>query len=96
MKKVTHTRCCDCSAETLSAEPGVSTEYYMVHDEVWAAAGMDTRGHLCVGCLESRLGRQLHRHDFVDAPVNDAAITPTPRFAWSWRSERLLDRLTAP
>jgi len=30
--------CTDCGAETLSAEPGVPTEYYMVHDRIWRAA----------------------------------------------------------
>jgi hypothetical protein len=89
------TRCYDCKAETLSLEPGVSTEYYMVRAEVWNAAGME-RGYLCIGCLETRIGRQLHRRDFARVPLNDISVKPTPRYAWSYRSKRLLDRLTAP
>ena len=61
-------------------------EWYMVHDRVWAAAGMDTgtiplggRGFLCVGCLEARLGRRLRRRDFIDAPVNWPSAIDTPR-----------------
>jgi hypothetical protein len=27
---------------------------------------------LCLGCLEARLGRQLHSGDFTPAPINDA------------------------
>ena len=86
--------CVDCRAETLSAEPGIPTEYYVVHDELWALAGMGPHGHLCIGCLEQRLGRRLIPADFTTAPVNRPGIQPTPRFAWSYRTQRLLDRLT--
>jgi hypothetical protein len=86
--------CLDCGTETLSNEPGVPTEYYTVHDAVWADAGMGD-GCLCIGCLESRLGRRLHRADFTSAPVNDL-MTSNTRYCWSWRSARLIDRLTSP
>jgi putative DNA primase/helicase len=36
----------------------------------------------------------LGSRDFTDAGINDPDIQPTPRFAWSWRSERLRERLT--
>jgi len=40
-------------------------EIYMVHDSLWAAAGMEPLGgHLCIACLEARLGRQLCWNDF--------------------------------
>jgi len=46
----------------------------MVHDEVWAKAGMAARGFLCLGCLDERLAAAGHRHlrlaDFTKAPVN--------------------------
>ena len=67
----------------------------MVHDHIWAAAHADPRAWLWVGCLEARLDRQLHWGDFTAAGVNDVTIKPTPRFAWSWRTDRLLDSLTA-
>ena len=87
--------CHDCGTGTLSVEPGVPTEYYVVHDHVWEAARAPAVGYLCIGCLETRLGRQLHRGDFTTAPLNDLSYH-RPDKAWWWRSERLRDRLTAP
>ena len=86
--------CTDCRTGTLSLEPGVPTEFYMVHDDLWAEAGMD-RGYLCIGCLETRLGRRLHRGDFTAAEVNDLSCH-CPGRPWWWRSNRLRDRLTTP
>jgi hypothetical protein len=60
--------CADCGMCTSpydsfgEAIPG-AWEHYMVHDHVWAEAGMD-KGHLCIGCLETRLGRELASEDF--------------------------------
>jgi hypothetical protein len=45
-------------------------EYYMVRNDVWRAAGLH-RGLLCVGCLERRIGRQLHQQDFKDVETNE-------------------------
>jgi hypothetical protein len=39
-------------------------EDYGVHDQVWRQAVPDGKGMLCVGCLETRLGRQMTRDDF--------------------------------
>jgi hypothetical protein len=63
----------------------------MVRDEVWERAWADRdrlphgKEFLCVGCLETRLGRMLTHADFTDAPVN----TYSKRGA----SARLRDRL---
>lgn len=57
-------RCVDCGTNTMD-------EYYMVHDEVWSAAGMKKDGGmLCIGCLEGRLGRSLSAADFSPVPIN--------------------------
>jgi len=56
---------------------------YMVHNDVWAAAGL-TDGWACVGCLEERLGRELTPDDFGDFFSRD------PLFE---RSERLTSRI---
>jgi len=72
--------CIDCAACT-----NCNGEYYMVHDEVWLEANPKDKGMLCVGCLESRLGRLLTKDDFIDAPVN---------LLWgNWGSTRLKMRL---
>jgi hypothetical protein len=90
------TSCIDCGMECLSLEPGVRTEYYMVCDDIWAAAGMGhDDGYLCIGCIEHRLGRPLHRADFTHAHINDPSISDD-LIAWSWRTDRLRSRLTAP
>jgi hypothetical protein len=66
----------------------------MVHDEIWAAAHMAPNGgFLCIGCLERRLRRRLTPADFIDAPINNPAFRATPRYAWSYRTRRLRDRL---
>ena len=41
---------------------------------------------LCIGCLETRVGRRLTRADFINAPVNDPAFFP--------HSKRLTEMLT--
>jgi hypothetical protein len=66
-------------------------EYYMVHNSVWKSAGMPVKkvgkhsGYLCIGCLETRLGRKLCGSDFTNTPVND----PTN----PWKTPRLISRL---
>jgi hypothetical protein len=88
------TNCRDCGRETLPNASGAACEWYMVHDEVWAAAGMAPRGGcLCVGCLESRLGRRLVARDFPLERINDLSVADQ-RWAWSWRTPRLRRRLT--
>jgi hypothetical protein len=85
------TQCCDCGLGTLAAG-----EWYMIKQAVWetAWAGRRKPWHalpgqeiLCIGCPETRIGRKLVQCDFTDAPVNDLNDE-------SYRSERLLDRLT--
>lgn len=60
-------KCEDCSADTIEIH-----EYYMVHDAVWNAVVPAAQKHifLCVGCLETRLGRRLVPDDFPDVPLN--------------------------
>jgi hypothetical protein len=57
--------CCDCGANTAPAENRRGRwEHFIVHDDVWAAAGMaHDGGYLCVGCIEARLGRVLRADD---------------------------------
>jgi len=83
--------CKDCETDTCPVEWGYRAEWYMVKQEVWEAAGMRS-GYLCIGCIESRLGRQLRADDFTDAPVNNLKIADS-RYAWSYRTPRLTSRL---
>lgn len=61
--------CVDCGVNTRRIN-----EYYMVKNEIWRRAHQDGssgfKGMLCIGCLESRLGRLLKAEDFTLAPVN--------------------------
>ena len=85
------TRCADCGLGTPTAG-----EYFMVRNEIWetAWAGRLKPWHalpgqqvLCVGCLETRIGRTLMARDFTAAPCNGPG--------WNSKSERLRNRLTA-
>jgi hypothetical protein len=59
-------RCADCLVNTAAIG-----DYYIVHDTVWAAAGMaETDGMLCLDCLANRLGRPLQFSDFPLLPIN--------------------------
>jgi hypothetical protein len=51
----------------------------MVTDEAWAIANPKKYGMLCIGCLESRLGRTLTGDDFPDYPINDGIFGMSPR-----------------
>ncbi len=76
-------RCRDCGVDTDAID-----EYYMVADPVWKQAAKGVDGHLCIGCLERRLGRTLHSGDFTDRPVNTTSQLR--------RSPRLASRLRLP
>lgn len=57
--------CMDCKKSCYKLN-----EYYMVQDTVWLEAISSHKGLLCVGCLESRLGRKLVGRDFILCPLN--------------------------
>lgn len=67
--------CVDCGIHTVKIG-----EYYMVHNHLWPGVKM-----LCLGCLETRLGRQLVKEDFKDCDANHKP--------WLKQSERFLERL---
>lgn len=72
--------CLDCGVDTSDID-----EYYMVHDSVWDQSGMNEHdGMLCIGCIETRLGRTLKADDFSSYPIN---------MGFFGRSERFLQRL---
>jgi hypothetical protein len=92
--------CADCGVDTTPPLNGdrrykVRHEWYVVRDAIWKAAGMKDRVivageagyYLCIRCLERRVGRELRRADFTDAPVNAP---------WRRDSDILADRKSRP
>lgn len=73
--------CKDCGMNTA---PMAGNEYYAVTDEVWKA-GKGRRHVLCIGCLETRIGRKLKGADFPMLSIN---------FIFPW-SARLASRMGA-
>jgi hypothetical protein len=56
-----HNLCRDCGVDTVAIG-----HWYMISDELWAAAKMAPNGGtLCLPCLERRLGRRLMYRDFT-------------------------------
>jgi hypothetical protein len=87
-------RCADCDVDTTDID-----ERYMVDFELWErVVGWRECGdlavygpgaiHLCVGCLEDRLGRTLTAADFIACSLNTHPAFP--------RSPRLLERMRKP
>lgn len=75
--------CADCGTNT--STPHGNSEYYVIHTDLWEQIGMTVNGGmLCIGCVESRLGRELTGDDFVNCCAN---LEPDV-------SERLRDRRT--
>jgi hypothetical protein len=74
--------CCDCGESTYELN-----EYYVVWDHIWELAP-NKKGMLCIGCLETRLGRKLNSTDFPPLPVNTDHL--------GFRSTRLVSRIESP
>ena len=75
-----NSKCLDCAVDTHEIN-----EYYMVHDELWLMANPADYGELCIGCLESRIGRKLNANDFTNYAVNKGFFE---------QSDRLKERLS--
>jgi len=56
--------CIDCGVDVFE----IHENAYMTTDAVWQAARAN--GPLCIGCIESRLGRTLVPDDFGNEPIN--------------------------
>lgn len=83
----------DCNMDTFK----LPSEFYMLHYELWeeAVAAPDRGRMLCIGCVETRLGRKLTNKDFHPGKDNDGGINSLGYDLGSPRSERLIDRLTS-
>jgi len=58
-------KCLDCRVDT-----GHIGEHYFINTSTWLAIVGSNKGMLCIGCLETRLGRKLNRADFPDVYIN--------------------------
>lgn len=72
--------CLDCKIDT-----GKTHEHYFINTVTWLSVVQTTKGMLCVGCIETRLGRQLVAADFPQVSVNSPSYEP--------KSLRLLNRM---
>lgn len=70
------------------AEAGMSPDGDAWWDDYGHWHDENASGHLCIGCLEDRLGRELTRADFTDARINEIGAT--------LQTERLRNRLARP
>jgi hypothetical protein len=74
--------CLDCGVDT-----GKIGEFYYINLPLWISAVGSKEGMLCIGCLETRIGRQLTKEDFTDCWINNPSLVS--------KSQRLLERLTS-
>ncbi len=72
--------CLDCYIDTSKAN-----ELYMLQDETWKLTGLGKVGMLCVGCIESRIGRKLTATDFNNSYLNN--------YRTASKSARLVSRM---
>ena len=72
--------CLDCKVDT-----GKIAEHYFIQTDIWMKIVGSNKGMLCVGCLETRLGRKLTSFDFTACTIN------SPKY--EAKSSRLLERL---
>jgi hypothetical protein len=63
-------------------------DWFVVTNEVWAAAGLAPWAFCCLPCLERRLKRPLNIDDFTICPVNRPAYAATGRLSVVIEHER--------
>ena len=81
-KHTNNFRCLDCGIDT-----GKISEYYYLNNNLWESVNPTSKGMLCLGCVENRLGRELQRSDFTGCFLNN------PKCRHSSMSDRFFDRL---
>jgi hypothetical protein len=80
--------CEDCGRDTQPQDEGgdppfVEWDFYIVHDDLWAQAGMGD-GFLCTLCLEKRLGRTVTDGEYLvrtlDVTADGLRMLARPEF----------------
>jgi hypothetical protein len=61
-------------------------EFYMLNQDIWEKdLGLGWNDNLCIGCLESRIGRKLK------GPIEDFMLIPS--YPWMYpTSDRMMDK----
>jgi hypothetical protein len=74
-------KCNDCGVNVLT-----TGEFYMLDQDIWEKdLGLGWNDNLCIGCLESRIGRKLK------GPIEDFMLIPS--YPWMYpASDRMMDR----
>ena len=69
--------CKDCPANVI--EIG---EYYLVSPQLWEdKLHLKWDDNLCIGCLETRLGRKLRGRDLITWPTNPGGFSDSERYS---------------
>lgn len=78
--------CHDCGIEAwMFMEDGrIVHEDFYVSDELWHSVAPERDILLCIGCFETRLGRELRRADFKGQPHDLGGDPPSARFWRRW------------
>src|SRR4029079_18223886 len=64
-REIARFRCIDCGVNVVKIG-----DWYLVSDAIWIDQfGLGWRGHLCLACVEKRLGRKLRLPDFGGFPL---------------------------
>lgn len=69
MKSRKKWKCLDCNVDT-----GKIYEHYFINLQTWLSVVNSKNGMLCIGCLETRLNRQLNKHDFTNCHINNPKL----------------------
>jgi hypothetical protein len=68
--------CNDCAVNVIAAG-----EYYMANSEIWKdQLQLGWNDNLCIGCIETRLGRRLTILDFCTFPKNPGGFATSERY----------------
>ena len=58
--------CEDCGKDCFVG----NVDYYMVKHDIWHKYGLgESRGMLCMSCIEERIGHKLTKDDILDCPL---------------------------
>lgn len=51
-------------------QKNIHISFYMLQDQLWKSIAKPSDKHLCLECVQERLGRKLDKSDFQSLPIN--------------------------